>query len=391
MRKKINPTWLHCPSIQKLISVFGEDRIRFVGGAVRDAVLGINSNDIDAATTLPPLETMELLENAGIRTIPTGIAHGTITALIDGKTFEITSLRLDIACDGRHAEVAFGTDWQKDAARRDFTINALYLAANGEIFDYFGGVDDVWAGRLRFIGDARLRIREDYLRILRFFRFFAIYGKNAPDAEAITACTEFAAHLAEVSGERIQQEMLKLLAVADPFPTLALMQNCGVFVQVFGFNCSNYSHKFISGSSTVCLALLLLSADISSQDALQSIHTKWRISNVLHNSLALFIGNIKEIYPQTSIARQKQLLRKLGVKNFTELVQLKNAISAHASYQKMQDLTIDWQIPTFPITGGDLLAIGIPAGKNLGEKLRELEKIWEESNYQMSKEALLKH
>ena len=168
--------------------------------------------DVDAATTLLPQATMALLEKAGIRAIPTGIAHGTVTAVIDGKHIEITTLRRDVATDGRHAEVAFTDDWEEDASRRDFTLNALYLSPSGELFDYFGGQADAKAGHVRFIGDPAARIAEDYLRILRFFRFHAHYGKSAPDAIALKACAHAAGHIESLSGERIQHELLKLLA-----------------------------------------------------------------------------------------------------------------------------------------------------------------------------------
>ena len=234
---KLSPNWLHSPQTQKLLAAFSGEGIRFVGGAVRDCVLGIEAADLDLATTLLPLQVIDLLEKSDISNYPTGLAHGTITAIIDGKSFEITTLRRDASCDGRHAEVEFGTDWEEDARRRDFTMNAIYMSASGELFDYFGGFQDAMAGRVRFIGDAKQRIQEDYLRILRFFRFFAVYGKGTPNAYALNACTEFASHINTLSGERIQAEMLKLLAAPSPFYALELMQKTGVFVQVFGFDC----------------------------------------------------------------------------------------------------------------------------------------------------------
>lgn len=387
---KLSPNWLHSPQTQKLLAAFSGEKIRFVGGAVRDAVLGIEAADIDLATIIPPLEVMELLEKSGIRTIPTGLAHGTITAIIDGKSFEITTLRRDTFCDGRHAEVEFGTDWVEDARRRDFTMNAMYLAADGELFDYFGGLEDALAGRVHFIGDAKQRIQEDYLRILRFFRFFAVYGKGEPDMHALNACTEFASNISTLSGERIQAEMLKLLAALTPFYALELMQNTGVFVQVFGFDCHLISNSRPRNKCGVTnLALLLLSADISPQDALNKITKRWKISNDLQKKLGILINNINNISPEISIAKQKQIIRKLEGKNFAELVQLKNALSPHENYQKMLELAQNWQTPTLPINGDDLIALGIPAGKSLGEKLRKLEKIWEESDYKVNREELL--
>ena len=175
--------WLHWPQTKRLVAAFAPypQTLRFVGGAVRDSLLGREVKDVDAATTLLPEAVMALLEKAKIAAIPTGIDHGTVTAVIDGKHFEITTLRKDLACDGRHADVAFTDNWRDDAQRRDFTMNAMYLSPEGELFDYFDGETDARAGKVRFIGDAGARIAEDYLRILRFFRFFAHYGVGAPD------------------------------------------------------------------------------------------------------------------------------------------------------------------------------------------------------------------
>src|SRR5579872_7361897 len=213
MSETLSPPWLKWPETQALIKAFADAKapIRFVGGCVRDALLGRAVQDVDVATPLRPEATMALLQKAGIKAIPTGIDHGTATAVIHGKHFEITTLRKDVSTDGRHATVAYTDDWKEDAARRDFTINALYLSPDGELFDYFNGARDAKEGHVRFIGNAGERIREDYLRILRFFRFYAWYGKTEPDKEALTACTEAANNIGTLSGERVQQEMLKLL------------------------------------------------------------------------------------------------------------------------------------------------------------------------------------
>lgn len=390
---KINPDWLAWSQTQKLIKAFaGEaDKFRFVGGAVRDSLLGIVVNDVDLATTFTPQAVLELLQKANIRAIPTGIKHGTITAVIDGKHFEITTLRRDIACDGRHAEVEFTDNWQEDAARRDFTMNALYLSVSGELFDYFTGVDDVRAGRVCFIGDARQRIVEDYLRILRFFRFFAYYGKVAPDKIALAACAQFAPEIKSLSGERIQHEMLKLLAAPAPFVALELMQNTSVLEQVCGFKI--YVDKSIDNlkNSELRLALLLLSTEIKPVDALKLLATRWQLSNDLKSSLLLFVTRVNDILPNLSIARQKHLIRTLGAEIFSLLVELKTVLKPEENYIDMLDLAKNWQPPVIPINGNDLMELGIPEGKTLGEKLHKLEKIWEESDYKLTKEELLKY
>ncbi|MDH3662301.1 MAG: CCA tRNA nucleotidyltransferase, partial [Alphaproteobacteria bacterium] len=212
----IDAPWLTAPQSRRLMDVLtaGSVPARFVGGCVRDALLGeADANvDLDVATPLVPTDVVARLEAAGIKAIPTGIAHGTVTALVDGRAFEITTLRKDIACDGRHAEVEFTDDFREDAARRDFTINALSADRRGRLVDYFGGVEDLRAGRIQFVGEAKARVAEDYLRILRFFRFFARFGRPPADPLALAACQEGAPGLVRISGERIRNEMLKLLA-----------------------------------------------------------------------------------------------------------------------------------------------------------------------------------
>ena len=205
---RIDPSkhaWMTTPETRILLAALGDGR--FVGGAVRNALLGWPVNDIDIAVPMPPEETLKRLEVAGIKAVPTGFEHGTVTAIVNGRPFEVTSLRQDIATDGRHAIVAYTDDWEEDSARRDFTMNALYAGADGEIFDYHGGVDDLLAGRVRFVGDAGQRIREDYLRILRLFRFHAWYGKGDMDPDALRAAADAKAGLAQLSGERIAKEI----------------------------------------------------------------------------------------------------------------------------------------------------------------------------------------
>ncbi|NKB45218.1 MAG: CCA tRNA nucleotidyltransferase [Alphaproteobacteria bacterium] len=207
--------------------------VRFVGGCVRDAVLSRTIKDIDVATPDEPAVVIEKLDGAGLKAVPTGLAHGTVTAVAGGQPFEITSLRKDTACDGRHAAVEFTTDWVEDASRRDFTFNALSLRQDGELFDPFGGVEDAKAGRVRFVGDPRDRIQEDYLRILRYFRFIALYGTEAPDADILAACRTLRHGLAELSTERVRDEFIKLLNARDPDAALAAMADTGVLSEVF--------------------------------------------------------------------------------------------------------------------------------------------------------------
>ena len=225
--------WLNRPALAVLVLALGAGQARYVGGAVRDTLLGIAVKDVDIATPLEPQEVMRRLKAHAIQVIPTGIDHGTVTAIIEGGPVEITTLRHDVSTDGRRATVAFAQDWQDDAARRDFTINALYAdPVSLEVFDYFGGLDDIAARRVRFIGDAHQRIREDHLRILRYFRFQARFGSHPADLEPENACAELAATLKGLSRERVGMEMINLLGLPDPAPTVARMAELGVLAEV---------------------------------------------------------------------------------------------------------------------------------------------------------------
>ncbi|HEV7234450.1 MAG TPA: CCA tRNA nucleotidyltransferase, partial [Sphingorhabdus sp.] len=224
--------WRNADGLKRVVAALRDDHggPRFVGGAVRDSLLGLEVSDVDLATTLLPQEVIDRLDAARIKAIPTGLDHGTVTAVADGRNYEVTTLRRDVATDGRRATVAFSTDWGEDAVRRDFTVNALYAdPATGEIYDYFGGIGDLHAGIIRFIGDADLRIAEDYLRILRFFRFLARYGHGEVDASSLAACASGAHGLTALSRERIAQELTKLLILPNPVAALGLMVQHGIF------------------------------------------------------------------------------------------------------------------------------------------------------------------
>ncbi|MDX1426079.1 MAG: CCA tRNA nucleotidyltransferase, partial [Kiloniellales bacterium] len=228
---KIAPQdWMTAPATRAVLAALGAEGAvpRFVGGCVRDAVVARPVTDVDIATPDPPQRVIALIERAGLKAVPTGLAHGTVTAVADGRPFEVTSLRVDVETYGRHAKVAFTDDWQADAARRDLTINALSCDPDGRIYDYFGGLADLRAGRVRFVGEPRARIREDYLRLLRFFRFHAHYGRGAPDPEGLAAAGELAPEATHLSGERVRAELLRLLAAPDPAPVVAVMAAAGV-------------------------------------------------------------------------------------------------------------------------------------------------------------------
>lgn len=400
----LDPTWLHWPQTQALVRAFAEAKaeLRFVGGAVRDAVLGRAVQDVDAATPATPDRVVALLERAGIKAVPTGIEHGTVTAAVDGKPFEITTLRKDTSCDGRHAEVAFTDDWKEDAARRDFTMNALYLSPQGEVFDYFGGEEDAKSGRVRFIGNAAQRVSEDYLRILRFFRFYAHYGHGAPDVDALEVCAKQAAEIDTLSGERIQHELFKLLAAKGCARTLALMQSGDVIGHALGFSpqdCTAITR--LEAIETLCSALGLiprlaaLLLPQQEEESLTILSARLKLSNAVEKSIRTIVVHHKSIPHSLDAAAQKHWIRTLGVENFKIVVtfnwaRYETTIDAAHPYRAMLQLADTWKIPTFPVSGDDLLARGMKPGKELGEVLHKLEAQWEASDYTLTKADLLK-
>jgi poly(A) polymerase len=397
MSEKLSPPWLEWPETKQLIAALPD--IRFVGGAVRDALLGKPVQDVDAALARLPEATLTALKKADIKAIPTGIEHGTVTAVIGKKHFEITTLRKDISTDGRHAKVAYTDDWQQDAARRDFTINALYLSPQGELFDYFGGAQDARRGHVRFIGEAKERIAEDYLRILRFFRFYAWYGKTEPDGQALMACAAAASDMKTLSGERVQQEMLKLLAAPNCHLTIDLMHEHGLLPHLFGFAIRDTGmlarfDALPTAPPFLKLMGFILISDIPADAALDKICERLRLSNTMSDSLRQAFLHYDEINADLPEAAQKKLLRRLGAENFCHAVLVQWArgsdlIGKDHPYVSMLKLAETWQPPEFPVTGDDLIALGITPGKEMGSLLKRLEEKWEASHYTLTKEKLL--
>lgn len=387
----MKPDWLGWPEIKLLAKAFATQQaeLRFVGGCVRDSVLGRAVSDIDMATSLPPQQVMEIGEAAGIKMMPTGLKHGTVTAVVDGRQIEITTLRRDAACDGRHAEVEFTGSWEEDARRRDFTMNALYLSFTGELFDYTNGQADAKAGQVRFIGAADERISEDYLRILRFFRFFAHYGKVPADKEALAACRLGKAALAQLSGERIQQEMLKLLAAENPIPALALMEETGVLAMLLkAARLQPLTSLLALEKQTDVIALPPTRlATLFAANEIEATAGRWKLSNAMRQELLRLHG--QEIKMDMPEAGQKKILRSEGRAAFEQSVLFSWARSG-GDYAPMLELAQNWLTPEFPITGDDLKKLGFEEGKPLGIALKTLEEQWERSDYSLSREALLK-
>ncbi|MDE2412426.1 MAG: CCA tRNA nucleotidyltransferase [Sphingomonadales bacterium] len=358
--------WLDRTDLAALVKALGRDNARYVGGAVRDTLLGLPVKDIDIATPLDPREVMARVRKAGFQPIPTGIEHGTITAILPGGPVEITTLRHDVSTDGRRATVAFASEWQDDAARRDFTINALYAdPETREVFDYFGGKDDLIALRLRFIGDPHQRIREDHLRILRYFRFQARFGSLPADATAEQACADLAATLKGLSRERVGMEMMNLLGLRDPAPTVARMAELGVLavvlpeadVAALAALVAEEQRQGIAPDALRRLAALLPpDAPLAEQVA-----SRFRLSGAQKKRLALAAGR----NGQDTNARA--LAYRLGRDAALDRLLLAGASTASLD---------GWTIPTFPLKGGAIVARGIKAGPAVARTLQAVEARW---------------
>jgi len=389
--------WLHSRAITQLLTAFDAAGypLRFVGGCVRDAVMHRPVQDIDAATPATPQQTISILEHAGIKAVPTGLAHGTITAVIDSKGYEITTLRTDLSCDGRHAEVAFTDSWEDDSNRRDFTFNAIYCDAHAQLYDFHTGIADAQAGIVRFIGDPHARIQEDALRILRYFRFLATHGKEPAHNDALSACRTHLALLDGLSGERIQHEMAKLLAADNPCAALALMLPdilpalIGPIESLEALNTLLQGEKTmgIKPDSTTRLAALLR-ASHNPQASCARVIERWKLSRLTTKSLEFLVSH-DPIAPSALEITLKSSLRHVGRDAFARLIALSWKPDTLDVLDVALNLLRHWQIPTFPITGHDLKAHGIAEGVQMGETLRKLEALWESMDYQPDKAALL--
>ena len=389
--------WLRAPASRRVLAALGADghAARFVGGCVRDGLLGLPDvgRELDVATPERPDQVIRLLERAGLPAIPTGLAHGTVTTLADGRRFEITTLRRDVACDGRHADVEFTDDFALDAARRDFTINAMSCDAAGRLYDYFGGRADLAAGRVRFVGDAAARIAEDYLRILRLFRFFAYYGRPPADPEALAACRAAAPELRRLSGERIQAEMVRLLQAEDPVPALRLMIETGVLGEVIpGPVALERLARLIElapDSDPLVRLAALLRPPPADAAAAQTVVDRWRMSNRdAERLLALTADPLPELW--ASPTERARDLHRLGAERYADLVPLAAADAEGdpgAALAEALAAAKAWQPKRLPVGGNDILALGVPAGPRVGALLAALEAWWTAQDFEPDRAA----
>ncbi|MDZ4739718.1 MAG: CCA tRNA nucleotidyltransferase [Alphaproteobacteria bacterium] len=383
--------WLNAPETQAVMQALIADggAARFVGGCVRNALLRVPVDDIDIATPLTPQEVTLRVEASGLRAVATGVEHGTVTVISRSKPYEVTTLRRDVSTDGRRATVAFTSDWALDAGRRDFTMNALYADMNGEVFDYSTGLDDLRAGRVRFIGNADQRIAEDYLRILRLFRIHAWYGKVEMDEEGLRACAAARGQLKSLSGERIQKEMLKLLGADAPVPVLRTMAATGVLGELlagelsferFQAVCAMDGDHFFAPDGVLRLGALL-----SDGGQAREVAGRWRLSNDQRDRLAGMLTAPVKIVSYMSIREVRRALYRLGVAPFKDLVRLRWAEDTKASngvqWRTLLALADGWVRPELPLTGVNVMAAGIPHGPLVGRVLGEVEEWWIDSDF----------
>ncbi|MFZ2994995.1 CCA tRNA nucleotidyltransferase [Sphingobium sp.] len=372
-------SWRHRPGLDGLLEALGaaEGKVRFVGGAVRDGLLGLPVNDLDIATTINPHDVVDRLKAAGIKAVPTGIDHGTITAVISGWPVEITTLRRDVSTDGRRATITYTDDWREDAARRDFTINALYAdPLTLAVTDYFGGLDDLTAKRLRFIGDATARIAEDHLRILRYFRFLARYGSDALDDAAYAACRAAANNLMALSRERIADELLKLIGVAAPVHALRLMVDGdilrAVLPEVDGDGIARLQTLITrEGEAGVAVAPLRRLAALLPPDPIvaDAIGARLKLSKKARKRLTIALDDAEYETPRA-------LAYRVGVEGAIDRLLLDGR-------RPLSDLTaiIGWTPPALPIGGGGLIERGLPPGPDVAKALHEVQRMWVEEGF----------
>lgn len=366
--------WTQREDLAQLVAALGAENMRWVGGAVRDTLLGMPVKDVDAATTHLPERVIELCKAAGIRTVPTGIEHGTVTAILPGGPVEVTTLRKDVATDGRRATIAFSGDWEEDAARRDFTINALYAHPETlAVSDFFGGLRDLSSRRVRFIGDAGERIREDHLRILRYFRFQARFGAEL-DADAEAACSELADTLKGLSRERVAMELLNLLALPDPAPTMARMRALGVLPVVLPESGAHEigelaklvaveARQGIAPDPVRRLAALLPALP----PVVETVAARLRLSRNQRDRLVC----AAERKPDNPEAPRALAYRE-GMACATDRLLLAGADTAQLA---------GWQVPELPLRGGEIVACGVAAGPDVARMLRRVEARWIEEGF----------
>jgi poly(A) polymerase len=385
-----HPSWISAPETAAVLDALeaagGLDCARFVGGCVRNALLRRPVDDLDIATTLTPDQVTAALQAAGLRAVPTGVDHGTVTAISRHVPHEITTLRRDVTSVGRRATVAFTTDWGEDAQRRDFTLNALYARRDGSIYDPTGhGVADARAGRIVFVGEPEQRLREDYLRILRFFRFHAWFGRGTPDVAAVAACTALKAGVQGLAAERISKELLKLLAADDPRDAVRLMAETSVMSQIlptapdlgrFEALVAIEADQLFETDPVLRLAALLPDDQI----AAAALGERLRLSNADRDRIVAALSPTPQLKSWMSPREIRREVYRAGNAVFRDRAKLAWAASprtaATMQWRGLIALADGWTPPAFPLTGADVTNAGVPKGPLVGQVLREVEAWW---------------
>jgi len=390
--RKLDAAWLREGALPRLLAILDRDgeEARVVGGAVRNALLGEPVHEHDVATTAVPEEVTRRVTAAGFKAVPTGIAHGTVTVVIGKEPFEVTTLRQDVETYGRHAKVAFGRDWAGDAHRRDFTINALSVAADGTIHDYTGGLADLAARRVRFIGDAKTRIAEDYLRILRFFRFHAAYGHGEPDRAGLHACIEARAGLDQLSRERVRMEMMKLVLAGRATPTLAVMSEVGLLLRVLGgvpylaaFEMMTKIERAADCAADAARRLGALGVAVP-EDA-ERLWQRLRLTNAEHARLAVMGAEWRRMTPARGGQGARAQLYRLKPEHYVDCALLawarSRASAQDDAWRDLATLPRRWTAPSFPLKAADFIARGVAKGPALGAAMRTAEAAWIEQGF----------
>ena len=395
-QRRIAPqSWMVEPATSAVLGALaaGGVEARFVGGSVRDALLGERIGDIDIATPASPERVIALLEKARIKVVPTGLDHGTVTAIVPPRHFEITTLRRDVETYGRRARVAFDADWAADAARRDFTINAMFLDPDGTIHDPVGGLPDLRARRIRFVGDPATRIAEDVLRLLRYYRFEARFGTGDGDAYARAACRSAAHLLPTLSGERVQQEMIKLLETPDPIAALKMMWDDGVLAVTLPE--ARHLDRLrrlmsIEGAPDPLLRLAAL-VEVDGEGAV-ALAARLRFSNVWRDRLR-GLSPPRPLDPMGDVQAQRRVLYRLGDEHYrdTALLLAAEGKVSQSRLAELLDLARGWTPPVFPLAGRDVTALGIPPGEQVGRLLAAVHDWWEEGDFTADRARCVAH
>jgi poly(A) polymerase len=396
--RRLDAPWLSSgPAARVLALLNGEgEEARVVGGAVRNALLGVPIVDIDIATTALPAEVIRRAKAAAIKSVPTGIDHGTVTLVLDGHPIEVTTLREDTETFGRKAKVAFGRDWVADAERRDFTINALSVSLDGVVYDYVGGLEDIGLRRVRFIGDADQRIAEDYLRILRFFRFHSAFGVGAPEREGYLACIAGRAGLATLSAERVRMEMLKLLVTDGVVGAVEAMMDAGLMTSVLGgvaylgpFTAMVTAEREIGLTPNPIRRLAALAVAVT-EDA-RRLATRLKLSNAEAKALDA-MGHRWWRLATADEARARRLLYRLGETNYRDRLLLAWARAGHdrdaPRWCELAQLPERFTPPKFPLKAADFIARGVAEGPLLGHVLTLAEDAWLAADFPLDQSAL---